>query len=148
MMKTQFGTAISRFLWGGVCLSPLESGLLLRMVDELPAKLRTVVEAQFECYNLAQREADGRAINFYRKKFGRVDFGKMPLLAMSVVEAPLVRTSFSIDGEGTEHHAVLTAVNGRAFCLTFDEDMRPHSARSDFAVTRVKRTWRSNFTLG
>ena len=62
MTKSQFGNAISRLLWGGVCLSPLESGLLRRMVNELPQNLRAIVEAQFESYNLAQREADGRAL--------------------------------------------------------------------------------------
>jgi hypothetical protein len=69
MVKTNFGNAISRLLWGGVCLSRVESGLLQRMVDELPGKLRAVVEAQFETYNLVQREADGRAVNFYRRRW-------------------------------------------------------------------------------
>ena len=60
MVKTNFGNAVSRLLWGGVCLSRVESGLLQRMVDDLPGKLRAIVEAQFESYNLVQREAAGR----------------------------------------------------------------------------------------
>src|ERR1700758_1027826 len=117
MVKTNFGNALSRLLWGGVCLSRVESGLLQRMVDELPGKLRAVVEAQFETYNLVQREADGRAVNFYRRRWGRADVSNVPLLARRGMDAPLIRVSFTIDENGPEHHGVLTAVNRRAFCL-------------------------------
>lgn len=147
MTRTEFGNLVSRVVWGGVRLSPLESGLLQRMVEELPDWLRTVVEAQFEAYNLAQREADGRAINFYRKKLRRVDHSGMPLLTMKDTEAPLLRAVFTAGSDKTEYHAVLTAVNGRAFCLTFDADMRPLSVVKEFAVTKITQSWRSNFAL-
>lgn len=148
MVKGRFGNFVARLLWGGVQLSHLEAGLLQRMVDELPDKLKTVVEAQFEAYNLVQREADGRALNFYRKKVGRDDFRGVPLLAMKCAEAPLLRAAFTVGRMREEHHAVLTAVNGRAFCLTFDEDIRPLSVSHDFAITNVTQSWRSNFEDG
>jgi hypothetical protein len=118
------------------------------MVDDLPGKLRAIVEAQFESYNLVQREADGRALNFYRSRLGRVDVSNVPLLAMRGIDAPLIRVSFTIARNGPEHHAVLTAVNGRAFCLTFDADMRALRGSSDFSVMHVTRSWRSNFEPG
>ena len=148
MVKTNFGNAISRLLWGGVCLSRVESGLLQRMVDELPGKLRAVVEAQFETYNLVQREADGRALNFYRRRWGRADVSNVPLLAMRGMDAPLIRVSFTIDENGPEHRAVLTTMNRWAFCLTFDADMRALCGSPDFSVMHVTRSWRSNFEPG
>jgi hypothetical protein len=63
---------------------------------------------------------------------------------MKRTEAPLIRLRFVLSEDAKERHAVLTAVNGRAFCMTFDEDMRPFSS-ADFTVTHVTRAWRSNF---
>ena len=68
----------------------------------------------------------------------------MPKLAMPSTEAPLVRLGFSLPGEAQGHHAVLTAVAGRAFCMSFDADMRPFGSAS-FTVNRVTQAWRSNF---
>jgi hypothetical protein len=42
--------------------------LLEQLVASLPPPLRSAVESQFDAYNLVQREVDGRALNFYRKK--------------------------------------------------------------------------------
>jgi len=54
------------------------------MVDELPGKLRAVVEAQCETYNLVQREADGRALNFYRRRWGRADVSNHAITHMGI----------------------------------------------------------------
>jgi hypothetical protein len=133
-------------MWGGVRLSVLERSLLNRLVSELPGPLRTIVEAQFLGYNLAQREVDGRAVNFYQK--GITWVGKpIPLLDMTTIEAALIRLAFKFSKDVGEHHAVLTAVHGRAFCMTFDQDIRPLANQSDYAVTRVTHSWRSNFRI-
>jgi hypothetical protein len=63
---------------------------------------------------------------------------------MSVPEAPLVRIGFALPDDSGEHHAVLTAVGGRVFCLSFDADLRQFPGAS-FRVDRVKHAWRSNF---
>jgi hypothetical protein len=145
MVKTVFGNVVSRALSGGVHLTALEAALLQRLVAELPDRLRSTVEAQFAAYDLAQREVDGRAVNFYRKGFGMPARRPLPLLAMKLPEAPLVSLAFRLAGDPDEHHAVLTAVGGRAFCLSFDADMRPFAAKTDITAGRVAEAWRSNF---
>jgi hypothetical protein len=146
MVKTESGNALSRIMWGGVRLSLLERSLLIRLVSELPSSLRTIVETQFLSYNLAQREIDGRAVKFYRKWLTRLG-GTTPLLEMTTVEAPLIRLAFEFPGDAVEHHAVLTAVHGRTFCMTFDQDIRPLASRSEYDVTHVTHSWRSNFRV-
>jgi hypothetical protein len=141
MVRTEFGNLFTRLLRGGVRLTPLEAALLRRLVDELPANLQTTVEVQFAAYNLAQREVDGRAVNFYPSRQAR---RTMPTLAMSRGKSPLVRIGFSLPNDGEEPHAVLTAVAGRAFCISFDADLRPF-ANAPFTVDRVTQAWRSNF---
>jgi hypothetical protein len=147
MIKTEFGNFFTRLFWGGVRLFPLESILLQRMVDELPETLRNVVEAQFQACNLAQREADGRAINFLMKLGGVDNIGR-PLLDMKGNEAPILRAASTIGSDEREYHGVPTAVNGRVFCLTFDLDVRSLSRTCDFAFTRLTWSWRPNFKLG
>ena len=143
-MKRDYGTSMERLLWGGAKLTEVEFGLLESLVTALPPALRTIVEAQFEAYNLAQREVDGRALNFYRKtKGGKVDdMGGLPLLSMEVVEAPLVRLKASVVGETMPVHATLNAVKGRVFCLALD---RPVAAEGKVIVVDVTKAWRSNF---
>ena len=64
MMKRAFGNTITRLLWGGTTLNPVEHQLLERLVAELPTPIRMVAEQQLYACNLVQREADGRALNF------------------------------------------------------------------------------------
>ena len=66
MVKRTFGNWITRFLRGGQNLTGAEHRLLCLLVENLPPHLRDTAERQFESYNLAQREIDGRALNFYR----------------------------------------------------------------------------------
>ena len=61
-VKREFGTRVSRFLQGGVKLTDAEHSIVCALVDALPPQLRSVVEAQFERYNLAQREAASQAM--------------------------------------------------------------------------------------
>lgn len=132
---------MERLLWGGAKLTEVEFGLLQSLVSSLPPPLRATVEAQFEAYNLAQREPDGRALNFYRrKKGGKVDdLEGLPLLNLSVNEAPLVQLKASVVGETMPVHATLIAVNGRAFSLELD---RPVPAEGKIIVVDIKKDWR------
>ena len=70
---------------------------------------------QFSNYNLAQREIDSRAINFYQKRLGMLKAGVALMLEMNTVEAPLTKLAFAVPGDVHECHAVLTAVHRRAF---------------------------------
>ena len=142
-MKTTFGTVFSRLMWGGTILSPFECAVLERLVAELPTSLRETVEAQMDSYNLVQREVDGRALNFYRKVRGRVSMEGVPLLQMTVEIAPLMRLTLAT--QSCEIHAVLTAVQGQAFSVTFDQDARSFRTLTAFQVSKVTHAWRSNF---
>jgi hypothetical protein len=146
-MRTRFGTLFSRFLRGGVVLSALESWALQTLIASLPPELRQIVEAQFQRYVLAQREVDGRALNFYPRRSEMRAGLSAPLLKMKVEEAPLVRIKFSVPGHGRHLHAVLTAVSGRAFCVSFSNDVRPFAVTSGFELANVEQSWRSNFHL-
>jgi hypothetical protein len=147
-MKTRFGSWWTRLLHGGVELAPVERALLERLVAELPAPLRATVEVQFEAYDLVQREADGRALNFYRLRRGRPDPDGVPRLAMTVGEAPLVRLAANVSALVEPVHAVLTAVEGRAFCVSLDRPVHACPAEARVDVTRVVAAWRSNFAAG
>jgi len=146
-MRTQFGTRLSRFLRGGIVLSALESWTLQSLVSSLPPDLRQIVEAQFQRYVLVQREVDGRALNFYPRRSEMKEGLSAPVLQMEAEEAPLVRIKFSVAGHERSLHAVLTAVLGRAFCVSFSNDVRPFSAASGFELENVEQSWRSNFNL-
>jgi hypothetical protein len=86
----------------------------------LPPHLRGIVERQFASYNLVQRESDKRALSFYRVRLGKREVLPVaPLLKSKSEEAPLVRITARIAGESEPLHVVLTAVQGRAFGVSF-----------------------------
>lgn len=144
-MKTTFGTPLSRFFRGGVLLSELESEIAKRLVSELPADLREIVEGHFAAYELVQREVDGRALNFYPRRKDMPNRFSAPLLQMDVAEAPLVRMQFSLGNPSVVLHAVLTAVQGRVFCVSFSQDVRPFKDLAILEPVKVVHAWRSNF---
>jgi len=146
-MRTQFGTRLSRFLRGGVVLSALEGWAVRTLVSSLPPDLQQIVEAQFQRYVLVQREVDGRALNFYPRRSEMTAGLSAPALQMEGEEAPLVRIKFSVAGHGCSLHAVLSAVLGRAFCVSFNKDVRPFAAASGFELENVEQSWRSNFNV-
>jgi hypothetical protein len=134
---------VERLLWGGTTLTEVELQLLQHLVGSLPSELRCVVDAQFNAYNLVQREHDGRALNFYRKKGGRANnMEGLPLLQMTVDEAPLVRLTVTLSGDAEPLHATLNAVGGRVFCIALS---RPVGTEGVVTVSDVKQAWRSNF---
>lgn len=146
-MKYQFGSFLSRLLWGGVTLSPLELQVLQTLVGALPSSLRHVVEAQFDAYNLAQRESDGRALNFYRKRKSTGLAGDLPRIEHKNREAPLVRVTVTPLATKQPLHAVLHVVDGRAFCISFGRRPSRAEHRSAAEVDGVVEAWRSNVLL-
>ena len=89
-MKRSHGSWLIRLMRGGAVLTAGEQQLLSLLVTELPAHLREVAEGQFAEYNLVQREADGRALNFY--KVGLFSATPLPvsqLMESKQEEAPL-----------------------------------------------------------
>ena len=138
-----FGSWWSRLIGGGTKLSHLEFEFLLLLIDALPEAMKSIVKTQFEAFNLVQREVDGRALNFYRMKGGKADTTGLPLLKTTQMEAPLVKITANISGESEAVHAVLTAVNGQAFSVTFSRRISNIRSGEILEVTRVKQAWRS-----
>lgn len=145
-MKRTFGTWATRILRGGCTLTDGEFHIVASLVSELPPSLRDIVEKQFAAYNLAQREVDRRALNFYRVALGRSGVLPVsPLLRSKLEVAPLVRISFNVQGEAEPLHAVLTAVHGRAFSVSFSRPVATGRVPNDFSMEKSTQAWRSNF---
>ena len=141
-VKRQFGGLIPRLLRGGTTLSDAEYAVICFLVDALPPDLRSIVSIQLNAYNLVQRESDGRALNFYRFKNGSPSFvDDLPQLQMKTEESPLVRAKLSFEGEKEPLHAVLTAVRGRVFCVSFS---RPPRATPSVRVRDTEQSWQSS----
>ena len=147
-VKRQFGGPIARLMRGGTTLSGTEHRVLCCLVDALPVDLRTIVTAQLNAYNLVQREIDGRALNFYRFKTGLPAFvDDLPRIEMKTDESPLVRARLSIEGEEEPLHAVLAAVRGRVFCISFGRPPQLMNAHR-VQVLHAEQSWRSSVVLG
>lgn len=152
-MKRYFGAKWSTWLRGGVVLSDFEWRVLDALVSRLPAHLRDAVEAQFSSYTLVQREADGRALNFYppnntlRKLRKGIWALPAPKLPMECEVAPLMRLKVKLEAPPAVVNAVLRAVNGRVFSISFGEDVRPLRGASGFEVVDATQAWRSNFPI-
>jgi hypothetical protein len=142
-LKRQFGSRWARMFNGGATLSSVEYALVDAAVAALPPELRSIVEAQFDAYDLVQREVDGRALNFYRK--GAATAEGLPVLPLKEPEAPLIRLSARIEGSAEPVHAVLTAVAGRAFSLTLDRAPGLRERERAVKIENVVNAWRSNF---
>jgi hypothetical protein len=146
-VKREFGTRLSRLVQGGVKLTDAEHSIVCALVDALPPPLKATVEAQFERYNIVQREADQRGLNFYLKKGGVVSTVGLPLLSHKGVEAPLVRITAKLGATSAPLHAVLSAVNGRAFQVTLDRRLSVLEHVECAHVEETVQAWRSNFAV-
>src|SRR5262245_23628483 len=146
-VKRQFGGLVRRLLRGGTTLSDAEYAVMCSLVDALPLDLRTIVSTQLNSYNLVQRESDGRALNFYRFKNGSPSFtDDLPQLQMKTEESPLIRAKFDVAGEQEPLHAVLAAVRGRVFCVSFSRP--PGDSARSVRVLETEHSWRSSVVVG
>lgn len=144
MVKSAYGTLVTRLLSGGVTLSALEAAVFDRMVGCLPAELKDPLLGQLNEYNLVQREVDGRALNFYKKEAGRVTRAGLPELPLKPGEVLLLKMTFTVPGQDQSFHATMTAVDKRFFCLNFSHDLRPFRNAKEIKVQDIKQSWRSN----
>ena len=140
--KTQFGTFWQRLLRGGVRLLPLEERLLEAFVGHMPAPFQAPLRAQLDAYNLAQREVDGRALNLYRMKGGRVVRDDLPPLPCRGGEAKLLRFA-AILPNGERIHVGFVAINRYLFSFASDRDLRPFGASTTFEIADLHQSWRS-----
>lgn len=147
-MKRHFGTILTRSIFGaGTSLTDIEHRLTEELISPLPDWLRVPVEMQIDGYDLVQREVDGRALNFYRKRSGSSgSMDGMPTLGMHCDEAPLMRITVQLGDEPEPVHATLNAVCGRVFCVAFSRRIDGIPSTSAVTVTDRKHSWRSNFT--
>ena len=123
--------------------SPAEQWLLRALLDSLPPHIKWIAEAQIATYDRAHREVDGREVNFYSTAGASKN---APNLAMRSPEATLVGITASVSGGPARIYARLTAVNGRVFCMSFNQRVA-HLDPSSMQLTSVKESWRSNFPL-
>jgi hypothetical protein len=148
-MSWSFGNAFTRLIWGGVRLRDSEMKLLELAVHELPVEIRQTVDAQLAAYRLAQREADGRAINFYLKGGKQSnDMEGVAPLPTKVDDAPLVKITAKFEGDAEPVHAVLTAVGNRVFCISFSRALTLKDDASRASIVRSVASWRSNVQVG
>ena len=145
-MKRFFGSLLLRLIRGGVLLRKGEHQIVAAMVAELPDHLRNSIESQFNEYNLVQREADERALNFYKMGL----FSARPLQTKTILDgssndAPLIRVSVSIPGQADPLHATLNAVAGRAYSASFSRPVPTSSDEREPKITKVTHAWRANF---
>ena len=144
-MKRYFGSLLLRLIRGGVVLSNGEHLIVSSMVGELPDHLRSTVESQFSEYNVAQREADGRALNFYKMNLLSAEPLPLQVMLQSDKEASLIRVSVSTSGEAEPLHATLNAVAGRVFCASFSRPVPETQEESQLKIIKVTHAWRSEF---
>jgi hypothetical protein len=146
-MKRHFGSFwVRSFLGNGTSLTEVEHRLTEELTRSLPDWLRATVEAQIEAYDLVQREVDGRALNFYRKRVGGADcMAGLPMLKMDGEEAPLVRLTALLGEDPDPIHATLNAVQGRVFCVAFSRRVENYPAATVVRVTKRTAAWRSGF---
>lgn len=145
-MKSTFGNPLHRILHGGVRLRPVERKLLAAFLDRLPAPIRSTVSGQLDRYNLVQRENDGRALNFYRLRFGRATVDGLPLLICKATETRLLALKFRIDGSERAFDAGFWSVGGRFFCINFSDDLRSLPGSADIEIVDIRESWRGNVT--
>lgn len=100
-MKLEFGGLLRRLFFGGVRLLPIEQALMTAMVEALPPPLQHAVQQQLDAYNLVQREADGRALNFYRMLGRKASRDGIPPLPIQRGDVKLLRLTFTL----AEHDA-------------------------------------------
>ena len=145
-MKRYFGSLLLRVVRSGVVLRKNEHQIVASMVAELPDHLRGTVESQFNEYNLVQREADGRTLNFYKMGFMSAK-PRQPQNALhgTKAAAPLMRVSVSTPGDTEPLHATLNAVNGRVFCVSFSKVVPESNLGQAISITKVTHAWHSNF---
>lgn len=96
-----------------------------------------------------QREVDKRSLNFYRVRTWRGGLLPVtPTLRSKLEVAPLIRVSMNVSGEPKPLHAVLTAVGGHAFSVSFDRAVSRTSGPADYSIEKVTQAWLSNFDEG
>ena len=126
---------------------PIEKQVLQQLIQALPQILRTPIEAQLNAYNLVQREIDGRALNFYRKKLRHLVRDDMPPLPVKTGEIKLLGLSFSISDFTQKIHATATAIDKYFFCISFSHDLRPFATHNIITIVDVTQSWRSNIEM-
>lgn len=168
-MKLEFGGLLRRLFFGGVRLLPIEQALMNTMVEALPRPLQQAVQQQLNAYNLVQREADGRALNFYRMLGRNASRDGIPPLPIQRGDVKLLRLTFTLAGQGASAqgavgqgeveeeamrqadakptrdrasmHATMYAIDQHLFCITFSHDVRQFRDQSELVVLEVKPTW-------
>ena len=146
-MKNVFGNIITRTIGSGVSLTKIEKELLELLPINLPPNVAEIIIQQIDTFNLVQREADGRALNFYYIVKGKINRDSMPIIKTKKDETKLLAITFIIEKEPREFHATFTAISGVFFCMNFSDDLRSYKKKSKITVAKISKSWKSDLIL-
>ena len=146
-MKRFFGSPLLRLIRGGVVLHRAEYQIISVMVAELPEHVQRVVVRQFNEYTVVQREADGRALNFYKMGY----FSSKPVQTSATLqgkagEADLISVSALTPGQSEALHATLNVIGGRVFQVSFSRPVFDLKDGQALKMTKFTHAWHKNFT--
>jgi hypothetical protein len=141
-MKSEFGNVFSRLFRCGVKLTPFETCALQCCIDALPNEISDVIIEQLEQYNLVQREADWRALNFYLVRGFQSVSNVEPLLSLKHNDVPLIKVAL-VNSRGETINVVLHAVSGRMFSINFGISIKPFQNETNITKTKVIKSWLS-----
>ena len=145
-MKRFFGSPLLRLVREGVVLRRGEYQIISAMVAELPEHLRSIVVRQFSEYNLVRREADGRALNFYKMGI----FSAKPLQTQAALHgkdgaAQLINALALTPGQAEPLHATLNVIGGRVFCVSLSRPVPDSTDGQAIKMTNFTHGWQENF---
>jgi hypothetical protein len=115
---------------------PYEKAILDSLVINCPECTKSILLKQLDCINKVQRHADGREVNLYCMKHGRVHFDnslRFPndsselLFAIANINSTIQKQSIQTE---------IWLANGRIFSLIFDRS--PKNLPADFVVNNIK----------
>src|SRR3989338_1807215 len=89
--------------------SPLEERLLATVRGVLPPDARPILDAQVSAITHVQRLPGWTEIDYYRRRFGKVDWSKVRRFPLTG-EFPLARVRFAV--RGRRYRATLSCVDG------------------------------------
>lgn len=92
--------------------SPLEERLFAVVRGVLPARAVPIFDAQVRAITHVQRLPGWTEIDYYRRRYGRVDWASVPAFPRTE-EFPLARVRFTVERRG--YRATLTCVAGHIF---------------------------------
>lgn len=134
----------TRWLRGGVSLTPFDRFLLGILDQHVPAEMAGTLRKQWRGMNLIQRSPEWQELRFYRLVGWRVDRTELPKLPVRDGEVKLLSVALSPIGEADVWNVNFWAVDGWFFSLNADRPLLQLRELSHTPVEAVEHSYRSN----